>query len=305
MLQHAAIRKDTHRKEVPMLISKYFVWFIIYSFFGWVYESAFCTIKAHEWRNRGFLHGPIVPIYGVGALAASIIFSELPVEKLHSANNLQIFIVCFLGSIVLEYVTSWGLEKLFHAYWWDYSNVFGNINGRVCLPASIGFGLAGILVVRVVLPLVSNMTLNTHPLLLEALSLIFMLLFGMDLALTVSTLTNFTKNLERIEKEINDQIAAAYDNLEANIAEKRLETQESIDASKEAFAAKKEDFTEKTAEKTAALRSKLTNERLEEFFASSSLHQRHTLINIKGYQRDGQSKEYLEKLKRMIKERKR
>ena len=58
----------------------------------------------------------------------------------------RIFLICFFGSIVLDYTTSWALEKLFHAYWWDYSDVICNINGRVCLPASIGFGLAGILV---------------------------------------------------------------------------------------------------------------------------------------------------------------
>lgn len=166
-----------------MIVSKYFVWFIIYSFMGWIYESTYCTIRKHHWENRGFLHGPIVPIYGVGALLASILFSELPISGLQEAGNLKIILICFFGSIVLEYTTSWGLEKLFHAYWWDYSDVFCNINGRVCLPASIGFGCAGILVVRVIYPFVNGMTHNTNPYLMEGLALAFMFVFGMDMAL--------------------------------------------------------------------------------------------------------------------------
>ena len=78
---------------------------------GWVYESIFCTIKNRQWENRGFLHGPIVPIYGVGALLASIVFSSLPVESLQQASSLTIFLICFLGSIVLEYFTSWAFDK--------------------------------------------------------------------------------------------------------------------------------------------------------------------------------------------------
>ena len=191
-----------------MLVSKYFVWFIIYSFMGWIYESTYCTIRKHHWENRGFLHGPIVPIYGVGALLASILFSEFPISGMQEASNLKIFLICFFGSIVLEYTTSWALEKLFHAYWWDYSNVICNINGRVCLPASIGFGLAGILVVRVIYPFVSGMTHDTNVYLMEALSLVFMFLFGMDMALTVSALTNFAKNFNRIESEINESAFA-------------------------------------------------------------------------------------------------
>lgn len=93
-----------------MLVSKYFVWFIIYSFMGWIYESTYCTIRKHHWENRGFLHGPIVPIYGVGALLASILFSEFPISGMQEASNLKIFLICFFGSIVLEYTTSWALE---------------------------------------------------------------------------------------------------------------------------------------------------------------------------------------------------
>ena len=120
-----------------MLVSKYFVWFIIYSFMGWIYESTYCTIRKHHWENRGFLHGPIVPIYGVGALLASILFSEFPISGMQEASNLKIFLICFFGSIVLEYTTSWALEKLFHAYWWEGLQQCYLQYQWSCLPAGI------------------------------------------------------------------------------------------------------------------------------------------------------------------------
>ena len=276
-----------------MYLSKLFVWFIVYSFMGWVYESIFCTIKNRQWENRGFLHGPIVPIYGVGALLASIVFSSLPVESLQQASSLSIFLICFLGSIVLEYFTSWALEKLFHAYWWDYSNVPLNIHGRVCLFASIGFGVAGILVVRVLFPFVSHITSGISPFWMEFLSLFFMLLFGMDMALTISALTNFTKNFNRIENEINEQIAAAYDKLDSSVSGAIESVKEKSGAFQESAAAKKELAGEKVSatkelaeEKVAALREQLTRERLEALFASSSYAQKRTMLGVQGFRKD-------------------
>lgn len=276
-----------------MYLSKLFVWFIVYSFMGWVYESIFCTIKNRQWENRGFLHGPIVPIYGVGALLASIVFSSLPVESLQQASSLTIFLICFLGSIVLEYFTSWALEKLFHAYWWDYSNVPLNIHGRVCLFASIGFGVAGILVVRVLFPFVSHITSGISPFWMEFLSLFFMLLFGMDMALTISALTNFTKNFNRIENEINEQIAAAYDKLDSSVSGAIESVKEKSSAFQESAAAKKELAGEKVSatkelaeEKVAALREQLTKERLEALFASSSYAQKRTMLGVQGFRKD-------------------
>ena len=281
-----------------MIVSKYFVWFIIYSLMGWIYESTYCTIRKHHWENRGFLHGPIVPIYGVGALLASILFSELPISGLQEASNLKIFLICFFGSIVLEYTTSWGLEKLFHAYWWDYSDVFCNINGRVCLPASIGFGCAGILVVRIIYPFVNGMTHNTNPYLMEGLSLAFMFVFGMDMALTVSALTNFAKNFNRIEAEINEQFANAYEKLDTSVSdaiESAIEKSEQIQES--AFVRK-----ELAEEKAAALRDRLTKERLENLFLSSSAAQKSTFLSIQGFKRSKQGNELRQRMRNLINE---
>lgn len=186
-----------------MWICRYFVFFTIFSFAGWVYESIYCTIKNKKWSNRGFLFGPVCPIYGVGAVAIMILSDLCRHQGVENVAWWKVFLIAFFGSIVLEYVTSWGLEKLFHAYWWDYSNVPLNIHGRVCLPASIGFGLAGLLVMYVIVPFAKNATGWMTPLMAEALSLFFMAVLAADAALTVSVLTNFQKNVELMEESLN------------------------------------------------------------------------------------------------------
>ena len=102
-----------------MWISKYFVYFVIFSVMGWVYESAFCTIKTGKWQNRGFLYGPLCPIYGVGAASITFIVDEAEAHGLSDQEWWKIFLIVFFGSIVLEYVSSYVLEILFYASWFD------------------------------------------------------------------------------------------------------------------------------------------------------------------------------------------
>lgn len=282
-----------------MTLSKMFVWFVIYSFMGWIYESCFCTIKNRQWENRGFLHGPIVPIYGVGALLASLVFGVFPMDALQDAKWYTVFIISFLGSIVLEYSTSWALEKLFNAYWWDYSDQFCNIHGRVCLGASLGFGVAGILVIRVIYPFVNNITVGIPPLLMEFLALAFMLIFGMDMALTVSALTNFAKNVARIENEINEQLSAAYNKLDSGVVGALETVKEKSELIQEGATSKKE----LAEEKITALREQLTAERIESLFLSASPSQKHTLLGIQGFRKNEQSNA-LQRMRTMITEKK-
>ncbi|MBR1571947.1 MAG: metal-dependent phosphohydrolase [Lachnospiraceae bacterium] len=198
-----------------MIISKYFVYFIFYSFLGWIYETIFCTIKGGKWENRGFLFGPICPIYGVGADTMMII---LDVVHHYTGGGFeftwwQIFIIAFFGSIVLEYVTSYVLERKFHAVWWDYSNIPLNIHGRICLPASLGFGFGGLLVVYFIIPRSVGLGSNIPPLAMEIMSLVFMALLAADLTLTVSALTDFEKYVAGFEDNVNKKMDAFVDGI--------------------------------------------------------------------------------------------
>ena len=118
------------------MICQYVVLFTVYSFFGWIFECTYCTFKTNRWENRGFLFGPIIPIYGFGAIAASIVFGLIPQVKTAGLNLWQIFLVCAVGSAILEYITSFLLEKIFHAVWRldtdsRYSDTSGGQAGRL------------------------------------------------------------------------------------------------------------------------------------------------------------------------------
>ena len=189
-----------------MWISRYFVMFILYSVLGWIYETTFCTIKEGKWENRGFLYGPVVPIYGVGATGITMIYDALQLHMQISLTWWQVFLIGYLGSIVLEFGTSWALEKLFHAVWWDYSDMPFNVQGRICLPCSLAFGAAGLLVIYGLYPLMNRIVTPEVSVWKELVSLILMALIATDAALTVSALTGLAKTVENMEYNLNRQM---------------------------------------------------------------------------------------------------
>jgi len=141
-------------------ISKWFLWFLLYSFAGWVYESILFSIALGHWVNRGFLYGPLCPIYGTGAMLALLILRK------HVKNAVPLFFIGALLATVVEYTTSVVLERLFHQTWWDYSqfpfNIHElaslNIHGRVSLYGAIAFGVMVVLLIKVVHPRIEVLT---------------------------------------------------------------------------------------------------------------------------------------------------
>ena len=253
-----------------MWISKYFVYFVIFSCMGWIYESIFCTVKSGSWQNRGFLYGPVCPIYGVGAATIMALVDWFTVQNQGQVNYTwwQVFLVAFFGSIVLEYVTSWGLEKLFHAYWWDYSDVPLNINGRVCFPASVGFGVAGLLVIYVIAPATRDATQWITPILMELFSLIFMALLSVDATLTVSALTGFERNVAAMEEALNQHMEQFVSTL-----------QQKSQAAGEALGERKQAASDRLAEE----RLRFTRENLERLTKRMGGGHRAALNRVKGF----------------------
>ena len=124
-------------------IRVYFLLFITYSFFGWCIEVIGKLIQYKRFINRGFLVGPYCPIYGVGALLITFLL------KKYTGDPIVLFIMAIVVCGILEYLTSYFMEKIFHARWWDYSQKKFNINGRVCLDTIIPFGLLGMFIMYV------------------------------------------------------------------------------------------------------------------------------------------------------------
>ena len=188
-----------------MFVCQLFVWFVIYSVVGWLWESTYCTIVERTWQNRGFLYGPYCPIYGTGIVGIMLLWHHV-LEQGTAPAWYEVFFVVMVGSAVLEYVTHWALEKLFHAYWWDYSNMPLNLNGRICLPASTFFGLGGLLVVYVLYEPTNRIIVATDPLMTEFFSLVMMAVVAADTAVTASSLASIARAASAINRGINDHM---------------------------------------------------------------------------------------------------
>lgn len=128
------------------MIENYILLFFTCAFLGWLMEVACKLVQLRRFINRGFLIGPYCPIYGFGAVLITALLSR-------SADSpAAVFALAMLVSAVLEYLTSYAMEKLFHARWWDYSHKPFNLNGRVCLSTLVPFGLMGLAMVYLVQP---------------------------------------------------------------------------------------------------------------------------------------------------------
>ncbi len=211
------------------MLSDYVVKFVLFSFLGWIYECTYCAVKSKHWDNRGFLFGPICPIYGVGAGVAMVLFLDWEYFPGAQTPWWKIFLICAAGSAVLEYSVSFILEKCFHAMWWDYSEVPFNVNGRICLPATTGFGIAGVVMIKWVIPPICETLdyLDPYPVLVEFLALAFVFCLGMDLALTVASLTSLLKTMDEMEARFNEYMEESVErmvNAPAHMKEKMEES---------------------------------------------------------------------------------
>lgn len=127
-----------------------FYYFILYSFFGWIFESTYVSLKHKKIINRGFLNGPFCPIYAAGALSVFYLLSQI------KFNIMYIYFGGCIIATVLEYIISFAMEKIFHAKWWDYGYKRFNINGRICLSSSVAWGFLSVAMMYVIQPNIEN-----------------------------------------------------------------------------------------------------------------------------------------------------
>ncbi|MCR4955833.1 MAG: putative ABC transporter permease [Lachnospiraceae bacterium] len=182
--------------------------FVIYSFIGWCTEVAYATLDTGKFINRGFLNGPVCPIYGCGVIIVVSILTPI----------MHIPLLLFLGSMLfttlLELVVGFGLEKIFHHQWWDYSMYPFNFKGYICLKFSILWGLACTFVMYVVHPFIAKM-IRIFPQKIGMVILVIALIgFATDCVIAITTIFKFSKKLLYLEK-----VQAQLDKLSVNIGE--------------------------------------------------------------------------------------
>ena len=128
-------------------------WLIIYSFFGWVWETCYVSVKSGKFVNRGFINGPLCTIYGFGAVSVYMILRPF------SDNLLYLYLGGVVVATALEYVTAVLMESIFHTSWWDYSDNKFNFQGRICLGASLGWGAFTVILFKVLHPFVESIVI--------------------------------------------------------------------------------------------------------------------------------------------------
>lgn len=176
--------------------------FLVYSFLGWCVESIYCFIIDKKFVNRGFLIGPCLPIYGFGCI---IIVTVLNVFR---DNPILLFIMATLICSVLEYITSYIMEKIFKTRWWDYSQMKFNLYGRICLRNMLFFGVLALLMSYLVNPFVLDLLSKINVTLLKIFVSIFFVLFVIDIIISSKIIYNIKGLNTSAIKDQTEEISA-------------------------------------------------------------------------------------------------
>jgi len=202
-----------------MYIDRLIWYFLIYAMIGYLVEVAYCSIRERKLVNRGFLHGPWLPIYGIGALL--IIISTIS----FTAHAPLVFIVTVVLTSAVEYIGSWALEQLFGVQLWDYSRYRFNIKGRVCLKNSILFGILGLTLVYLIHPFVGGLVSTLGERTLSMGSHAIILVIAIDTTASVMGMLSFTRLIEQYNKrkeEIEERLATMVANSNTHLLIERL-----------------------------------------------------------------------------------
>ncbi len=171
-----------------------FAYFFIYSFLGWVCEVAFHAIKTGKFVNRGFLNGPVCPIYGAGVVVILLILGD------YAQQMWAVFLVGIAVPTLLELVTGWLLETFFHDKWWDYSERRFNFKGYICLEFSLLWGIAAVCVISILHLLVRKFAMLFSEIAGTILVCIGLAALLADVILTVLQVLKLNQKLAEIDK---------------------------------------------------------------------------------------------------------
>lgn len=194
----------------------YFILFLMYSFLGWLMEVLWAFYLERKLVDRGFLVGPICPIYGSGCILIILLLSrfiDMPV---------LLFVMTILLCTVLEYFTSYFMEKIFHARWWDYSKRKFNLNGRVCLETMIPFGILGTLIVYLVNPFFMDVLLKIPSSVLTGITIFLLVLFVIDFCVSFKVILNFRSTVKNVRDNTEEITQYVRDVLGKSVLNRRL-----------------------------------------------------------------------------------
>ncbi len=272
-------------------ITYYFLIFMIYSIAGWILEVTCKYIDYKRFINRGFLIGPYCPIYGFGAVLITFLLYR------YERDPIVLFFMTILTSGFLEYFTSWAMEKLFKARWWDYSKRKFNLDGRVCLGTLVPFGIFGLILTYITNPFLINCLNRVNIAVLNIVAIILLAIYLIDNIISTIIIIGFRKttinvgmteredNTEEITKKVREilaqkswgykrlidafpgletikfRIQKITDEVKENVNELKDNINEKAEDLKNAINDKKEEVKNSITNKTEIMRNTITNKK--------------------------------------------
>lgn len=199
------------------------LFFFFYSFLGWVMETCYCSFLEKKYVSRGFLYGPICPIYGVGALLMILFFKPL------TGNIVVFYITAVVVMSAWEYVVGWFLETTTHIKYWDYSHFKINLHGRICLPISLVWGVLSYVIIFWVHPQTEALFAQLAPWISYVLCGITIGVLISDATLTIHQLALVSKLTKNVAK-MGEQLQLQFSLGKAELGDKLDETADALHA---------------------------------------------------------------------------
>lgn len=214
-------------------------YFLIYSFLGWCVEVVYHAVTIGKIINRGFLNGPVCPVYGFGMLAVCAMVNTISSgaeTSAAAAQNVNVVAVFFGGMILatlVELIAGFLLYRCFHARWWDYSDKPFNIGGYICPEYSIFWGLGTVLVVKFVHPVIADAASESRisPGYGWWILLVLYALYLADLLVTIATVSGLNRKLKELDK-VNSSMRIVSDAMSKALGESSLEASQKLEEGK-------------------------------------------------------------------------
>ncbi len=204
-------------------IIKYVLLFFFYSAAGWALESTYCSIGEKKFVNRGFLTGPMCPIYGTAAMVLTVLiynpFKDQP---------LLVFLLGIIFCDIVEYITSYLMEKLFAARWWDYTYEFLNLHGRICLKHSLYWGVISVVFVKTIHPAVDRLYDKINGDYTVFIFAAVMLIFILDVINAVIKAADFRKLQLKLNSTI-ETLNTSLNDIKESVEDKYLLFKEAVE----------------------------------------------------------------------------
>lgn len=227
-------------------ISLLFLYFVIYAFLGWILETVYCSVRERRFVARGFLYGPVCPIYGVGVLMMLCWFAPF------TGRPLLFYAVATVCMSAWEYLVAWILETTTHIKYWDYSDRKFNLHGRICLSISLTWGVLAYLVIFWIHPVVAGLVERLSTFTICVADVVLLVLLVADVAATIrelALLTAMLRKLTQMGEELQVQLALSRAELSDRLDEAREVLSDRLDDARESISDKLDDAKESISDR--------------------------------------------------------